>query len=88
MGKSRIIHLKEAKPLSNFLSKEEHENIVSLKMTEGVREVERIYRDLRLFIPNASVAFYKQALGWKCYKVKEIKNNSYGMGCSRNRFKA
>ena len=32
MEKRKVIHLEEANPLSNFLTKEERENIVSLKI--------------------------------------------------------
>ena len=43
------------------------------EMTGGVSDDEWIYNDVSLFVPHDSVAFYKQVPGWKCFKVKEIK---------------
>jgi hypothetical protein len=43
------------------------------KMTGVVRDDEWIYKDVSLFVPHESVELYKQAPGWKCFRVKEFK---------------
>lgn len=43
------------------------------EMTGVVRDDEWIYKDVSLLVPHDSVELYKQAPGWKCFKVKEIK---------------
>lgn len=45
MEKRKVIHLEEANTLSNFLTKEERENIVSLKIT-GLID----HRDFKMFL--------------------------------------
>lgn len=48
MEKRKVIHLEEANPLSNFLTKEERENIVSLKITGliGHRDFEDVLDEM------------------------------------------
>ena len=48
MEKRKVIHLEEANTLSNFLTKEERENIVSLKITGliGHRDSEDVLDEL------------------------------------------
>ena len=43
------------------------------EMTGIVKDDEWRYRDVDLLVPHDSVALYKQAPGWKCFRVKEIK---------------
>lgn len=46
---------------------------VAPEMTGHVKDDVWIYKDVSLFVPHGSVALYKQSPGWKCFKVKEIK---------------
>lgn len=44
------------------------------KMTGNVKDDDWRYKEKTLLVPTDAVAAYKQAPGWKCFNVKEIKD--------------
>lgn len=59
--------------MSNALKDVVMESAVPPEMTGILKDDEWRYRDVDLFVPYDSVTLYKQAPGWKSFKVKEIK---------------